>query len=232
MKGLTIALCASLGIALSASEARAESGKKLGSLESAVRQVVERQLPDALHLLDLDVPSAMKRRYPRYRHVSLRWRSAPKKGRTLVQLSLRSKRGKVRKSWARLELVEMGEVLVPTVDLRAGQEIEPGQLIAERKPLRTGDEVQLTPSSLVGSAVLADVRAGQPLLRSKVELPMPLSRGSSVKVIVRMGRIEVATTGQLESRSVPGEVVRVRVAGRVLRGRLGARKTVLLQEEL
>jgi flagella basal body P-ring formation protein FlgA len=128
--------------------------------------------------------------------------------------------GRIKKGWARIELVEFGKVVVAAVDLEAGEIIEAGHLRVEERPRTEANVVQVEPTYLLGSRVVLARQAGEALRDSDVSMPMPIARGTEVRVIVRRGGVVVATSGVLETKSMVGSPARVRVSGKLLSGKL------------
>ncbi len=204
-------------------------GAKGMSLDARVTAEVERTLPSGLAIASVSVPDALSRRASHRDVVALRWRRPPAKGRVVVQVLVHKRNGRIKKGWARVELVALGNVLVAAVELEAGAIIEAGDLRVEERPQSDG-ELQVAPSYLFGSRVVVARRMGDTVRTDDVSMPMPVARGTDVRVIVRRGGAIVATRGILESKSRVGTSARVRVAGRVLSGRLTRSDLVELGE--
>ncbi len=201
-------------------DADAKGANGTTTLDARVTAEVERTLPSGLAIASISVPDALRRHVSRHDIVALHWRRPPTKGRSVVQVLVHKRSGRIKKGWARVELVALGNVLVAAVLLEAGSVIKAGDLRVEERPQSDGSELQFAPSYLFGSRVVVARRIGETLHAHDVSMPMPIARGTDVRVIVRRGGVIVSTRGVLESKSRVGSTTRVRVAGRVLAGRL------------
>ncbi len=211
-----------LGVA-TVSPANAKSRSKQDTATSLDRQVmaeVKRMLPEGLAVASVSVPDTLQRRRSSKDVVSLRWRQPPRKGRTIVQVLVHKHSGRIKKGWARIELVELGKVVVAAVDLEAGTTIEAGQLRVEERARTEASLLQVEPTYLLGARVVLARRAGEALRDSDVSMPMPIARGTEVRVVVRRGGAVVATSGVLETKAMVGSPARVRVSGKLLAGKL------------
>ncbi len=222
MRGLVTILLA-IGCTLVVGDAQAKSRVKVEpakSLDAQVMAEVKRTLPTGLAVASISVPDTLRRRGSSKDIVALQWRQTPRKGRSIVQVLVHKRSGRIKKGWARIELVELGKVVVAAVDLEAGSIIEAGHLRVEERPRTEATLLQVEPSYLLGSRVVSAMNAGEALLDSDVSMPMPIARGTEVRVIVRRGGAVVATSGVLETKTMVGSPTRVRVAGKLLSGKL------------
>ena len=218
-----LALVLALGCTFAVSEAHAKSRVRASpavTLDDQVMTEVKRTLPSGLAVASISVPETLRRRATNKDIVALRWRQPPKKGRAIVQVLVHKRSGRIKKGWARIELVEFGKVVVAAVDLEAGEIIEAGHLRVEERPRTEANVVQVEPTYLLGSRVVLARQAGEALRDSDVSMPMPIARGTEVRVIVRRGGVVVATSGVLETKSMVGSPARVRVSGKLLSGKL------------
>ncbi|MCP4448129.1 MAG: flagella basal body P-ring formation protein FlgA [Myxococcales bacterium] len=216
-----LAVLLALGWTLASAQAEGKSRKsKSRDLNAQIAAEVEQILPGGLALASVTVPKTLLRHGAKNDVVALRWRKPPTHGRAIVQVLVHKRSGRIKKGWARIELVRLGDVVVAAVDLEAGALIEAGNLRVEERPYSDDRELQVEPAYLLGSRVVFARKAGEALRASDVSMPMPIARGTSVRVIVRRGGAVVATSGVLETKSMVGTATRVRVAGRLLAGKL------------
>ncbi|MCR9162739.1 MAG: flagellar basal body P-ring formation chaperone FlgA [Nannocystaceae bacterium] len=163
--------------------------------------------------------------------VRAKWRRVPKEGNAFALVELERNGLVQRRAFVRIKLVAVHEVLVAQRELAEGDVISEGDIALEP---RIGDDgIALSPVSLVGSTVLEDVEFGQLMNAANLELPPPVARGSSVKVVVRVGGARIESHGRLEVTARPGEQVRVRVRAtrKVVKGLLVNAKTVEMESE-
>lgn len=206
---------------MSTAEARPRKARvKAPSMDELVEREVRRTLPKGLAIASVSVPATLRRHGAKNDVVALRWRQTPRKGRSIVQVLVHKRSGRIKKGWARVELVELGTIVVAAVDLEAGSIIEAGDLRVEERPRTEPTMLQVEPTYLLGSRVVLPRRAGEPLRESDVSMPMPIARGTEVRVVVRRGSVVVATTGVLETKAMVGTAARVRVSGKILAGKL------------
>ena len=128
--------------------------------------------------------------------------------------------GKVKKGWARVELVEVAKILVAARDIEVGTILSREHLVVQRRPREDQGWLSAAPTFLLGSRVVIRREQGDPLHKSDVVMPMPIARGTEVQVVVRRGGVVASTVGILEAKTLVGDSTRVRVAGRLLGGRL------------
>lgn len=188
-------------------------------LDAMVREEVKRTLPQGLSITALSLPRSLQRHASKSDIVSLAWRSPPEAGRAVVQVLLHKKGNRVKRGWARIELARIESVLVAAVDLGAGAILRASDLRLEQRP-RSANDLVFKPTYLVGSRIVTSVKAGEAIQKDQVTMPTPVPRGTSVEVVVRRGRVSVGTSGILEAKTMVGANARVRVAGKILRGRL------------
>ncbi len=218
-----LALALLLGTATVSHDAESRPRKeraKAPSVDKLVEAEVQRTLPKGLAIASLSVPATLARHGGKHDVVALRWRQPPRKGRSIVQVLVHKRSGRIKKGWARIELVELGTVVVAAVDLEAGELIEAGDLRVEERPQTEPAALQVEPTYLLGSRVVLARHAGEALRESDVSMPMPIARGTEVRVQVRRGGVVVATSGVLETKTMVGRPARVRVAGKLLAGKL------------
>ncbi len=213
--------------ASNAPDAEARSGRKAKqraakapSVDALVEAEVERTLPKGLAVANISVPASLARHRGKHDVIALRWRQTPRKGRSIVQVLVHKRNGRAKKGWARVELVELGTVVVAAVDLEAGSLIEAGDLRVEERPQTEPTILQVEPTYLLGSRVVRARQAGEPVRKEDVSMPLPIARGTEVRVQVRRGGVVVATSGVLENKAMVGTHTRVRVSGKLVSGKL------------
>lgn len=96
----------------------------------------------------------------------------------------------------------------------ANRALERGEILAEQdfvtQQLPARSVVGLTPlDGLVGKAVARPIQAGAVLRQADVMEPQLVYRGTPVKVHVRVGGIDIASTGRALSDGQRGQIVRV-----------------------
>lgn len=206
-----------------AQSAETRSDKRVSrrrALHTQVMQEVERSLPKGLRVASLQLPSSLERQATRRDVVALRWRRPPGPGRAVVQVILHKRSGRIKKGWARINIVRFEGVLVASVDLEAGAIVQAGQLELVERALDKGHELQFEPAYLVGSRVVMSVKAGEPILASDISMPIPIARGTPVRIMIRRGGVVVTSSGVLETKTNVGAETRVRVAGKLIAGKL------------
>jgi len=200
--------------------------------EAAQKTIVEQLEPDLprdLLIGEVSVPATFVPGEDD--EVRAKWRRTPTEGNAFALVEL--VRGDVvqRRAFVRVQLVAVHEVLVAQRELAEGDVVTAQDIALE--PRIGKDGIALAPVSLVGSSVLADIELGQLIDARNLELPPPVARGSSVKVVIRIGGARIESHGRLEDTARPGERVRVRVKAtrKVVRGLLLDPKTVEMEGE-
>ena len=197
--------------------------------EKSVVQQLEPDLPPDLLVGEVSIPASFSPEEDD--EIRAQWRRTPKEGNAFALVEL-VRDGKVqRRTFVRVELLAVHEVLVAQRDLAKGDIITRGDL--ELEPRIGGEGIALASISLVGAAVLDAVEAGQAIDGSTVELPTPIARGTAVKVVIRVGGARIESHGRLEASARPGERVHVRVRAtrKIVKGLLIDHKTVELDPE-
>lgn len=222
----------SLGVGAGTSEAkRTRSPKKAVRSElvhTQVKQEIARAIPAGLALVSLSLPSSLERRASSRDTISLHWRKRPSAGRAVVQVLVHKPSGRTKKGWARVQLAPLGRVLVAATNLPAGTILARRHFRVEERVLETGKELSVEPEYVIGSKVVYAIAASVALKSSDVVMPMPVSRGTPVRVEVRRGGVVVSAAGVLEKTTKVGMPTRVRVSGRMMSGRLISEGTVLV----
>ncbi len=201
-----------VGSASVAQPTRARAGGKASSSSVDPTSLIIDQLDDTLpvNLIIGEVVLPKNFELPKGARVSAAWRKPPKEGHAFVLVEVIRKGKSQRRLFVRVELLAVHDVLVAQRSLAEGDVISEGDLDLEP---RIGVEgIQLDPAGLMGSPVLADLAKGDSIDASSVGLPAPVARGTTVKVLVRVGNARVEAQARLETTARPGEQVRVRVA--------------------
>ncbi len=227
-----LACTLSFGMGMGTSEAkRKQSADKVVRSElvhAQVKQEIARTIPTGLALVSLSLPSSLERRASSRDTISLHWRKRPSAGRVVVQVLVHKPSGRTKKGWARVELAPLGRVLVAATNLPAGTILARRHFRVEERVLETGKELSVDPEYVIGSKVVYAIAASASLKSSDVVMPMPVSRGTPVRVEVRRGGVTVSAAGVLETTTKVGMPTRVRVSGRMMSGRLISEGTVVV----
>jgi len=226
----------SLGMSAGTSEAkRRHSSNKVVKkvvrselVHTQVKQEIARTIPAGLALVSLSLPSSLERRASSRDTISLHWRKRPSAGRAVVQVLVHKPNGRTKTGWARVELAPLGRVLVAAMNLPAGTILARRHFRVEERVLETGKELSVEPEYVIGSKVVYAIAASVTLKSSAVVMPMPVSRGTPVRVEVRRGGVVVSAAGVLETTTKVGMPTRVRVSGRMMSGRLVSEGTVVV----
>jgi flagella basal body P-ring formation protein FlgA len=194
------------------------------SLEDDARAQIERSLPSSLHLQDLKVPAVLSSADL----VNLSFRSAPKAGRTSVQLIVKDQHGKERKTFAQITLVSRTLIAVAVRPLSAGDVLSASDVRFEEV---LGDSAADNFASLLGCAVVRPISAGAQVRAEDVAQPAPLPRGTVLSIIAKSGGIEIAVQGKLERPARRGEVAVARAdsSHRLVRGVLRDEHTLIAE---
>lgn len=234
-KGLLLLACTfslGVGIGIGAGDVNAKRASKRNTkvelASTQVKEEVARTLPSGLALVSLTLPSSLERSASKHDTISLHWRRLPKVGRSVVQVLVHKKNGRTKKGWARVELAAVGRVLVAIGDVPAGTILGAQHFRIEQRAMPTGNEVVLAPDYVIGSRVVSPLKSGVSLLSSDLAMPLPILRGTPVRVEVRRGGVVVSTSGVLETSTKVGRPTRVRAAGRVMHGQLVSESTVVV----
>jgi flagellar basal body P-ring formation protein FlgA len=184
------------------------------SAVAEVRALVEAGLPADLAIVSIDAPKDLDSR-----DIEVRWKGAPKVGRTRVLVLTGPEKAR-RSRWVVVELARKVRVTVATRALPVGAVLKDADLTVDDRPAK--DALQLDPAALVGVRLRRPLAAGAALTESDVELGPPLARGTEVDVVIRSGAMAISARGRLESAARVGDTVRVRVEAtrRILSGRL------------
>ncbi len=234
MRSVLLAAC-TLGLCLPSSNAEAK-GKKHSAqrlkrsegFEAKVHAEVLRELPKGLKIVSMSLPASLQKHSQEKDVVSLHWRSTPKAGRAVIQVLVHKKNGRLKKGWARVQLAQMETLVVANRNLVAGIVLGPGALRLEERLRLRPDEISQDLRFLVGSRVLKDIPSGHSLHSNEISRPVPISRGTPVRVEVHQGGVIASTTGVLSAKTLVGSIARVRVAGRLINGVLVRADTVVL----
>jgi len=118
-----------------------------------------------------------------------------------------------------------GDVVVLRGPVRAGEPIQPEQLVVQHRNLAaiTGSVVS-DPAAIIGRTPLHALPAGTPLVAQDLGAGPPLKRGDPVVLLSRVGGVEVRVGGRALGRAMAGGVVTAQNAEsqQVVRGRLVA----------
>ncbi len=197
--------------------------------QQSVIEQLQPDLPPDLLIGEVSIPASFSPEEDD--EVRAKWRRTPKEGNAFALVELVRNDKVQRRSFVRVELLAVHEVLVAQRDLSKGDVISQGDLALE--PRIGGEGISLASVSLVGAAVLDDVESGDTIDGATVELPTPIARGTAVKVVIRVGGARIESHGRLEASARPGERVRVRVRAtrKVVKGLLLDPKTVEMESE-
>lgn len=213
--GLMIGIAAGLALFLGETVARA------ATVEEEATAQVRAALPPELALVSLTVTGGDK---PAAADLAVVWHGAPRPGPGTVQLTAGSE-----KSWARIVIARVGEVVVAKRALAAKDTIRPGDLVRESRP-SMGRELILDPAYLDGAVVNHPVAAGATLATGDLILPPPVARGTAVSIIVAAGAARVTARGTLERPTRVGERASARLEGipKLVEGELVDPATILI----
>ncbi len=213
--GLMIGIAAGLALFLGETVARA------ATVEEEAAAQVRAALPPELALVSLQVSGGDK---PAAADLAVVWHGAPRPGPGTVQLTAGSER-----SWARILIARVGEVVVAKRALAAKDTIRPGDLARESRP-SMGRELLLDPAYLDGAVVNHPIAAGATLATGDLILPPPVARGTSVQIVVAAGAARVTARGTLERPTRVGERASARLDGipKLVEGELVDPATVLI----
>ena len=219
---IVFAVAVFLGAGTSAAERTAASP----TVESLVLQRAHAAVTGDLRVVGVVVPGYLaKVKHPRA--LSVRWRTAPRVGNMTVQVVVDTRRGE-RRGWVRLTIRARAKIAVARHDLPQGHVVARDDLEVVHRAV---DGVPPPPPlALIGAKVTKAVAKQAVIRASDVQMPAPVARGTDVAVVVRRGRLEIRTRGVLQTASLPGRVVRIRLAssGKVAAARLVDRTTAVL----
>jgi flagella basal body P-ring formation protein FlgA len=172
-------------------------------LESTVADRARTALPAELVLAAVHVPPAWK--LAAGETLAVEWRSPPRAGMMSVQLNVTRPDGTRRTGWAQVELQALRPVLVARHALEPGELLTADDVEVAQRAVADGEAVTMEASALAGAPVLRAIAQGAVIGTGDVTLPAPIGRGTELTVLVRHGRLTVATRGLLERAARPGE---------------------------
>jgi flagella basal body P-ring formation protein FlgA len=214
--GLMIGVAAGLAYFLGEALARA------ATVEEEAAAQVRAALPAELALVSLTVTGGDR---PAAADLAVVWHGAPRPGPGTVQVTAGSE-----KSWARIVLARLAEVVVAKRALAAKEPIRPGDLVRESRPSMPGHDLTLDPSYLDGATVARPIAAGATLAAGDLILPPPVARGTAVQIVIAAGAARVTARGTLERPARVGERTSARLDGipRLVEGELVDPATILI----
>lgn len=197
-------------------------------LIETVSEQVKAALPSELLLDDVALPRGFE--VPRGSVVDVVWRKPPAEGNAWVLVSASLDAKVKRRGFVKVQLVAIRRVLVAQRALSKGEIIGDDDLVAEPRVGVKG--IGLAAVALLGAPVLADVEEGAVVTGASIGLPAPVARGTSISVISRFGRVQVAAQGRLETTARPGEAARARIIAthRIVDGQLVDEHTLIVGE--
>lgn len=163
--------------------------------------------------------------------VSVSFRTAPRPGVQTVNVTVVDGRGQPAQTWAEVRLAPVRVALVAKRALTAGAQLAPSDVALERVIGASGRLLEVSPDELEGARVLRDLAVGAPIAADALELPPPLPRGTALRVLIRVGAVQVASEGTLERPARAGEPAAARLRGtaRLVHGRLADRGTLIVE---
>lgn len=120
-------------------------------------------------------------------------------------------------------------VWAPTRAMRRGEAVTTADLEPRRVAAGEGPADALGASdSIDGATLRRDVKAGEALRRSWLELPPLVARGDRVTLVAKRGGVQLTVVGEALGRGTLGETVRVRnvASQKVVAGRVAGPQTV------
>jgi flagella basal body P-ring formation protein FlgA len=190
-----------------------------------ITEKITEEIPASLGVASLSLRAAIKQiEGP----ISLTWKTPPKEGFSDVEVKYTLK-NKERTVWARVELRPLQTVLVATRSMALGETISAGDFVLEKRPVRSGGWLSIEPTIIAGTTLQRSIDAGDIATEDEIQLPKPIARGTTLKVISQLGGVKIATTGTLEKQARPGEKSSARLSdGKLVQGQLQDESTFIV----
>jgi flagella basal body P-ring formation protein FlgA len=230
MRAAFIALVLALGSVGSVAQA-AQPFTVPTELEATIAERARTALPAELQLAAVHAPAGWT--LAAGDALAVEWRTPPRAGTLSVQLTVTRPDGTRRAGWAQLDILALRPVLVARRDLARGELLTADDVEVAPRAVSDGEGVALAPAALDGAPVLRPIAAGTTIGSADVTLPAPIGRGSELTVLVRHGRLTVATRGLLERAARPGERSSARIddGHRLVFGRVIDGNTFAVEEK-
>lgn len=120
------------------------------------------------------------------------------------------------------------EVVTAATDVATAQVLRDSDVTVERQEIPAAGVPLTNPADAVGKAVRRPVKAGQPLHSRMLVEPVIVRKGDHVRIVARLGDIEVSAAGEVLEPGAQDATIRVRNAtsGKEIRARVLGPSTV------
>ena len=181
-----------------------------------LHELVEAELPAGWGVVDLRPPARL--RVSSDSSLALELSGPIRAGKTSAVLLVSRGDRIVARHVFSVDLAPLRSVLVARRPLEKGETVRPGDLELVERPVLDG--IELPAEIFTGVRVLRPLAAREVVARGALAQPPPVAGGTTVRVVVAVGSVEIATSGVLTRPTRLGDLALVRTERKVLRGRL------------